>query len=282
MNLGKACFGLPMSHLLKGIICVFFLNLSVASFAQYYGQIVEDEDGNQYKLTEPNRYASAYGNPYPMPRNFSRPNFDAGSFRPQDTIAPTQRALENYAAAEERRMAQEENLGWQNLNRIQEALARGASIADQQSILEARKEGIEAQKLANERERMAQRQLALEEELTRRRIAEIDAKNNSPAPIPSSQITTPPSVVSSKALENYAGHHEIPAQLEAYKTKISKLLAQAKKDIDIHIVKGNLAAARDYEFALQTLAFLEDEQLRKEAGEFIKDEIEKFKVEALK
>lgn len=153
------------SRLLNFGFYFFILGFVEFSFAQYGGQMVEDEYGNQYKLVDPNRTGASYGNPYPAPRNFSQPNFNANAFRPQDTVGPTQRALENYAAAEERRQQQEQNLGWETLNNMQGALARGASIADQQSILEARAAATEAQRLANEREKMEQRQLALQEEL---------------------------------------------------------------------------------------------------------------------
>ena len=201
----------------------------------------------------------------------------ANGFSPQDTITPTQRALENYAAAEERRQLREQNIGWENVNNIQSALARGASIADQQSILEARAAATEAQKLANERERMAQRQLMLQEELAKKQIQQFE-KQESNSPVQSQAV--PAVLASSRTSENYGGGQEMPPALERYKTEIKKIISSAKKEIDIHIVKGNIDAARNFKIPVNTIV-TEDLDMNTQIREFIQAEVEKFKHSSL-
>lgn len=262
------------SRLLNFGFYFFILGFVEFSFAQYGGQMVEDEYGNQYKLVDPNRPGASYGNPYPAPRNFSQPNFNANAFRPQDTVGPTQRALENYAAAEERRQQQEQNLGWETLNNMQGALARGASIADQQSILEARAAATEAQRLANEREKMEQRQLALQEELARKKINEIKNTPDHKKPLKSE---SPAVLASQRTSDDYGGSHKIPESLERYRDEISQVISFAKKQIDIGIVKGNTEYVKNYQVSETAVAIIGNQSDRERALEFIRSEIEKFK-----
>jgi hypothetical protein len=259
------------------IFWLFLIGLGftgISSLAQYEGQLVEDEYGNQYKLVDPNRPGASYGNPYPMPRNFSQPNFNANAFRPQDTIAPTQRALENYAAAEERRQQQEQNYGWETVINMQAALARGASIADQQSILEARAAATEAQRLANEREKMEQRRLALQEELYLNKIDEIKNKDDGKKSDKSDSL---PVFASPQTSNNYGGTHEIPESLKKYQSEISRIIAFEKKQIDIGIVREGIEFAKRYQVPEKSVAIIKNQFDREQVFGFIRNEIEKFK-----
>jgi len=71
------------------------------------------------------------------PGNYSQPNFTATAFRPGDTMALVQDAMEKQAAYEAAYQARQNNLGWQILDNVQSALDKGVITAGKFADLEA-------------------------------------------------------------------------------------------------------------------------------------------------